>query len=179
MVSAEGLAGRLLVASPLLKDGVFDRSVVFVLQHDDDGAVGVVLNRPSEVDVSDVAPDWWTHACPPSVVFTGGPVSPMQLLGLARLRLTFGEEGAAIGTVDLTEDADSERVETVRVFAGYAGWSAGQLEGEIAAGGWYIATAAAGDAFSAEPEELWRTVLRRQHGQLALLATFPEDPSLN
>lgn len=179
MVSGDGLAGRLLVASPLLKDGVFDRSVVFVLQHDDDGALGVVLNRPSEIDVSEVAPDWWTHACPPPVVFTGGPVSPMQLLGLARLRLGLPEEALAIGTVDLTEGADPERVETVRVFAGYAGWSAGQLEGEIAAGGWYIAAAAAEDPFSSSPGGLWRNVLRRQRGQLSLLATFPEDPSLN
>lgn len=175
----ESLSGRLLLASPTLRGGVFERSVVLVLHHDADGAVGLVLNRPGHREVDEVVPGWAGHAYPPRVVFTGGPVAPDQLLGLARRRVAGAPLSAVVGTVDVANEAAGDDVEGVRVFTGYAGWSPGQLEGEIDVGGWFVVHAAVDDPFSSVPRELWRAVLRRQSDALALLATFPEDPALN
>jgi putative transcriptional regulator len=86
-----------------------------------------------------------------------------------------------LGTLDLERDPDdlAMGVEAIRVFAGYAGWGPGQLEREIEAGAWFIVPAEPGDVMSDDPEQLWKRVLRRQGGQLAVVATFPADPSLN
>ncbi|HVA59717.1 MAG TPA: YqgE/AlgH family protein [Mycobacteriales bacterium] len=175
----ELLTGRLLVAAPVHRDGVFDRSVVFVLHHDDEGALGIVLNRPSEVDLLAVLPRWYATASSPSVLFSGGPVSPGQVLGLARFQTDPETGSTAVGTVDLETDPEPGRVDAVRVFSGYAGWSAGQLETEIASGGWYVVAADVDDPFTADPVDLWRRVLRRQTGQLALVASYPDDPAMN
>jgi putative transcriptional regulator len=178
-VSEPDLTGRLLIATPRIRDGIFDRSVVFVLQHDDSGAAGVVLNRPSEVLVFSVLPRWDDAATPPAVVFTGGPVADRQLLGVARFRPDPLTGALTVGTVNLDVDPDPTRVAAVRVFAGYAGWSAGQLEDEVVAGGWYVVPAEADDPFTTDPGGLWRQVLRRQPGQLAVLSTYPDDPRMN
>lgn len=184
------LVGRLLVATPQLGDPNFVRAVVLVVQHKDEGAVGVVLNRPSEVSIEQVLPNWAGLASGPQVVFRGGPVSPESALCLARV--SAGDEPMGwkcldvpgledLGLVDL--DAPpvmlAQRLAGLRVFAGYAGWDAGQLESEIGEGAWYLLPAAAGDAFSTDPRALWQRVLRRQGGQLAMLATMPDDPALN
>jgi putative transcriptional regulator len=181
------LKGRLLVASPALRDPNFDRTIVLVLEHTDDGALGLVLNRPSETELAEMLPAWGGVAAEPGVVFVGGPVSPGSAIGLAVAQA--GDDGdgfvpvvGPLGTVDLTRDPDDVRpdVRAVRVFAGYAGWAGGQLEQELDAGGWFVVDADGfADALAEDPEHLWRTVLRRQRGPLAWLAHFPEDPETN
>ncbi|HEX6578713.1 MAG TPA: YqgE/AlgH family protein [Jiangellaceae bacterium] len=183
---AQTLAGRLLVATPALRDPNFDRAVILLLSHDDDGALGVVVNRPTEVPVTDILPNWQAVVTEPGVVFQGGPVSLDSALGLVVLAdgtepLGVRRVSGRLGVVDL--DAPPEVVQpgvvAMRVFAGYAGWSPDQLETEIAEGSWYVVDAETDDAFRGDAPLLWRAVLRRQPGALALMATFPADPSLN
>jgi putative transcriptional regulator len=183
------LKGRLLIALPALRDPNFDRTIVFVLQHDEAGAVGVVLNRPTRLEVVDALPQWGHIVANPPVFFVGGPVGPSSAICLARLRSEVPDGPAdgwqavtdRIGTLDLTRDPDevAGEVDAIRVFSGYAGWRGGQLEDELVAGAWLVTDAASADPLCEEPAELWRIVLRRQPGSLALLALFPEDPSLN
>lgn len=180
------LTGRLLVATPLLVDPNFDRTVVLVLDHDEDGTLGVVVNRPTTVGVNDVLPAWTNLSVDPPVVFQGGPVALDSALGIASVLgssepLGWRRVYGGIGLVDL--DAPPEvlaaELSAFRVFAGYAGWSAGQLEGELAQGAWYVVDSEPDDPFTPDPTSLWHAVLRRQRGELALLATYPEDPTLN
>ena len=180
------LKGRLLVASPALGDPNFDGTVVLLLDHGDDGAVGVVLNRPTGTDVAEPLPGWHRLAADPPVVFVGGPVAPGAAICLAR---SWPDEAVeayeplfdSLGTLDLSVDPDevAAAVQGLRVFIGYAGWGAGQLEGEIEAGAWFVVDARSDDALSAEPQELWQSVLKRQRGKLAMFANFPPNPSLN
>jgi putative transcriptional regulator len=183
---SESVRGRLLVAAPSLHDPNFFRSVVLVLEHGEEGAVGVVLNRPSETAVGDTLPDWNRLASAPDVVFVGGPVSPGAAIGVARVGTTDDADGWAplfghLGTVDLGRDPINlpVDVQNLRVFAGYAGWSEGQLDGELDSGGWFVVDAAPDDVFTSEPDRLWVSVLRRQGGRLAMFATAPPHPSLN
>lgn len=194
-------AGSLLVATPLLEDPNFKRTVVLILDHDDDSTLGVVLNRPSEVAVDQVLPSWTELVTGPPVLFQGGPVALDSALGIGRVpggeasavgngnpagpvgwRALGGASGAGrVGLVDL--DAPPALLAgallQLRLFAGYSGWGVGQLRSEIEEGAWYVVQAEPGDAFTAEPGTLWRSVLRRQEGDLALVATFPDDPTLN
>lgn len=183
---AETLRGRLLVATPGLRDPNFDRTIVLVLEHDEDGALGLVLNRPSATVLSEVLPTWDSLACDPQVVFSGGPVD-----GNAAICLGSTRPGAVhpavqpitptLGVVDLDTEPGSLAgdVAHVRVYAGYAGWGGGQLDEEVEADGWFVVDALPGDAFIGTPALLWRTVLRRQPGRLALFSTFPGDPAQN
>jgi putative transcriptional regulator len=188
---ATPLPGRLLVAAPALMDPNFARSVVLLLDHDEAGTLGIILNRPTRLPVSEVLGGWATLTTGPDVVFQGGPVGLDSALGLAELgpSYTDGDEEplgwrqvfGSVGLVDL--DAPPEvlaaELRSLRIFAGYAGWGAGQLDGELEQGAWYVVESVPGDAFSLRPEALWRSVLRRQPGELAFLANAPEDPSLN
>lgn len=172
-MTAANLKSRLLVALPALQDGNFDRTVVYVLEHSDEGAVGVVLNRPSPLTVDEPLPRWLPLAAEPRVIFLGGPVNKSGAIGLL-------EVDGAVATVDLElEPDDDAALGQLRVFAGYAGWSAGQLENEIAAGAWVIAEPERGDVVTDDPEGLWSAVLWRQGGRLAAVAHFPLDPSEN
>ncbi|HZB29720.1 MAG TPA: YqgE/AlgH family protein [Streptosporangiaceae bacterium] len=186
------VVGRLLVATPLLDDPNFRRGVVLVVEHDPgEGTLGVVLNRPTEVPVDRVLPPWATLVTGPSVVFQGGPVALDSALALARVPGSDDPLGwraldgipavSRLGLVDL--DAPPEvlaaEVTELRVFAGYAGWGAGQLRSEIEEGAWFVLPGEPHDVFIDDPEHLWRKVLRRQGGELAIVATFPDDPSLN
>jgi putative transcriptional regulator len=183
---SESVRGRLLVAAPTLYDPNFFRAVVLVLEHGDDGALGVVLNRPSETAVGETLPDWTALASDPGVVFVGGPVSPDAAIGVARAGTSDHTEGWAplfgrLGTVDLGR-APVELpvdVQNLRVFAGYSGWGEGQLDGELDEGGWFVVDAAPDDVFTSEPAGLWASVLRRQGGRLAMFATAPPHPSMN
>jgi putative transcriptional regulator len=184
--AAASARGRLLVATPDLRDPNFARTVVLVLEHDDDGALGVVLNRPSETDVAELFPDWRAAVPEPTVAFVGGPVSPDSVIALARGDRDEAVDGwipfhDTLGTVDLARNPADLLVEVraVRVFAGYAGWAPGQLEGELELGGWFVLDAEPDDAFTPEPDELWASVLRRQGGTTAWFAMCPPDPSLN
>lgn len=183
----ESLAGRLLVATPALRDPNFERTVVLVVAHEEGGALGVVLNRATEVPVSEVLAGWASLAGEPPVVFEGGPVTPEAAICLARTRpgvrdlVGFNRVSGVVGTVDLSTDPDAMRsgLVAVRVFAGYAGWSPGQLEKEISTGSWFVFEALPADAFASRPDDLWPMVLRRQSGLLAAVALYPSDPTLN
>jgi len=171
-----GLVGKLLVASPLLTDPNFYRTVVLILQHDDTGAVGVVLNRPTSSPIRAHLPEWEDAVIEPAVVFVGGPVEQAIAIGLA----VSGTEPAGVDGVWLVDlEAPPPGPETARVYSGYAGWGAGQLVSELEEGSWIVLDAESRDVFEPEPSDLWSLVLRRQGGKLALLATFPADPSLN
>jgi len=192
MTEVSSLTGRLLVATPALADPNFDRAVVLLLDHDEEGSLGVVLNRPTPVGVGDVLETWAGLAGAPPVVFQGGPVSLDSALGLAVVpgEPRDGEDGeplgwrrvyGAIGLVDLEAPPELLAAElgSLRIFAGYAGWGPGQLEDELVEGAWYVVESEPGDVFSPDPEQLWRSVLRRQRSELAMVATYPDDPSLN
>jgi putative transcriptional regulator len=180
-------SGRLLVSTPLLGDPHFARSVVYLLEHDEDGTVGVIVNRPSHTPVGQVLPAWQDAVCGPSVVFGGGPVQPDGALCLGRLERD--DTGVAdtrpvvdgVCTVDLDGDLDAITAGTsrLRVFAGHAGWSAGQLVEEIEQGAWWVVPGGSEDLFSDDPRPMWSRVLRRQPPPLNLLSTYPPDPHLN
>jgi putative transcriptional regulator len=176
--------GRLLVATPLLEDPHFARTVVYLLEHDGGGTVGVVLNRPSHTPVGQVLPVWHSAVSGPAVVFGGGPVQPDGALCLALLdndgpgvrRVVDG-----VGTVDLDGDVTviTGLTRRLRVFAGHAGWSPGQLDDEIAEGAWWAVPGSPDDLFSVEPQGMWRAVLRRQPAPLNVVSTYPPDVLLN
>jgi putative transcriptional regulator len=180
----EPAAGRLLVATPLLGDPNFSRTVVYLLEHDGGGTVGVVLNRPSHTPVGQVLPDWHDAVSGPAVVFGGGPVQPDGALCLGEL-----EPGSAgirevvdgVSTIDLDGDVAviAPIARQLRVFAGHAGWAADQLDDELAEGAWWVLSGSPEDLFSDTPKTMWQQVLRRQPPPLSLVSTFPEDPTLN
>jgi len=185
-MAEDGDHGALLVATPRLKDPNFDRTVVMLLDHNDEGAIGVVLNRPSGLAVSEALPAWSSHIAEPAVVFVGGPVAPGSAICLAEAPPSNAAEGwqplfDGLGTVDVSRSPDDLTVGIggLRVFAGYAGWAPGQLEAEIEAGAWIVAPGSRRDAMSADPTELWRSVLRRQGGVVAAMAAFPKELSSN
>lgn len=222
MTEVSSLTGRLLVATPVLADPNFDRAVVLLLDHDGEGSLGVVLNRPTPVDVSDILEPWAALAGEPGVVFQGGPVSLDAALGVAVVPAAHGSRAVAggdpasgdsgdgrgegpgpapearpgyegdgplgwrrvygaIGLVDLEAPPELLAAElgSLRIFAGYAGWGPGQLEKELSEGAWYVVESEPGDVSSPAPERLWRSVLRRQRSELAMVATYPDDASLN
>ncbi len=159
---------RLLVAHPQLLDPNFARTVIYMIEHSTDGAVGVVLNRPSDLAVRDVLPD--LPILDPDLVFVGGPVTPEIAVGLAP-----GRPDPELVDIDTDEGRDTVR----RVFSGYAGWISGQLEAEIDEGAWFVVDAHPGDVFDSHPSELWERVLRRQDSTISVWATYPPDPHLN
>jgi putative transcriptional regulator len=180
--------GRLLVATPALLDPNFERTVVLMLDVDENGALGVVLNRPSTVPVAEILPEWGQLVGTPDVLFSGGPVSTDSALAVAALASGQADEPVGfrglygtVGIVDLDTPTEiiGPALSSVRIFAGYAGWGQGQLEDEIRAGSWYVVPSSAPDLFGSDPLSLWARVLRRQPGELAWVATRPLDPTLN
>jgi putative transcriptional regulator len=186
-MAEDALSGRLLVATPLLREPTFFRTVILLLDHEPDGgAVGVVINRPDDTPVSDVVPSVADLATPPGVLFSGGPVSPSSAIALGMAAPGAEPEGWAvvappIVSVDLDHDPAllAASLRELRVFAGYAGWAPGQLEGEIAEGAWYVVDALPVDPFLPQPTELWHAVLRRQGWPLSAVALCPADPTMN
>jgi len=176
------------VATPLLTDANFSRTVVLMLEDNEEGALGLVLNRPSPLEVGEPLPDWVELSAAPQVVFVGGPVSRGSVIALARCHdapeiseETWTPVLGPIGVLDLTADATllHTTIGDVRVFAGYAGWGAQQLVDEIEEGAWFVVDALPTDATTDEPDDLWREVLRRQPGPLRYFANYPLDLSLN
>lgn len=170
----------------MLRESSFFRTVVLILDHDEHGALGVVLNRPTDYPVASALPQWASLVSEPDVVYSGGPVSGETAIALAQAHPdrpapsgwthVFGD----IGIVDLDVITPPlPDVCNVRLFAGYAGWGSGQLEGELAADAWIIVDALAADATGAASLDLWSSVLRRQSGALALLASYPDEPAWN
>ncbi|MGL5865812.1 MAG: YqgE/AlgH family protein [Dermatophilaceae bacterium] len=186
-MSSSHTTGRLLVATPQVGGGLFRRSVVLMLHHDDEGAQGVVLNRPIDATIDAVLPGWEEHASRPARVFQGGPVQPDSALGLVAVpgdspeprgvKRLFGS--VALVDLDTPPLLVADVLSGLRIFAGYAGWSPGQLDAEITTGSWYVVDVESGDAFTEEPDGLWRRVLNRQPAPLRWVAWYPSDPALN
>jgi putative transcriptional regulator len=177
--------GRLLLATPPLEDPNFDRTVIYMLEHNSDGAVGVVLNRPGSETSVDGLDDWVDRLSPPYVLFSGGPVETDALIALGRADSPNEEAWSPIvgdlGTLDLNLDPEqvAARMRQLRIFRGYAGWGEFQLDSELSAGAWMVLPADVDDMFTPRPEQLWRDVLRRQGGRLAWIANAPDDLSAN
>src|SRR5947208_12882840 len=182
MAAMETLTGQLLIASPGLLDPNFFRTVVLVTEHNDEGAAGLVLNRPSPAPVAELVPQLEELADGGPVWF-GGPVQPDAVLVLGEF---LDPDDAAVplfGALGFPSLEDPDGVVAVttrrRVFAGYAGWGGGQLEDELGRDDWIVEPALADDAFTEDPEELWAAVLRRKGGVYELVSRMPEDPSVN
>jgi putative transcriptional regulator len=178
------LQGQLLVASPTMADPNFARTVIAVANHDEDGALGIVLNRPSDTEVVEAVPELEGVMDGSEVVFVGGPVQPASIVVLAEFEDPAEAAFLVVGGIGLVSDRTGlERLETVtarrRIFAGYAGWGPGQLESELEREDWIIEPALPEDVFSEAPVELWAQVLDRKGGQFRLLARMPADPSVN
>jgi len=184
----DSLRGRLLIAGPTLEDPNFLRTVVLVGEHTDEGALGVVLNRPSDTTVGEAVPDLEDLTGSEDPVHVGGPVQPSAVLVLAEYedaaeapQLVTGDVGfLALEDEDCNElDHLDKALRRARVFAGYAGWGPGQLESELERDDWIIAESEAEDVFDEDAATLWSRVLDRQGGRLRLLARMPLDPSHN
>jgi putative transcriptional regulator len=178
--------GRLLVATSAIQSGPFWRSVVYVLDHDEDGALGVIVNHPLESDVDEVLPEWADCVNAPGCLFEGGPVAMDSALAVGVVSdVTSGPPGwrqmaGRVGLVDLEGPLpEGGELLGLRVFAGYAGWTPGQLEAEIEEGAWLVLPAEEGDLISPVPDRLWSDVLRRQPGETRFWANLPVDPAQN
>ena len=182
-------AGRLLVATPPMNDPNFERAVVLILTHDETGAFGLVLTRPTDLAALDdegTLSDWIASTSAPQVLFDGGPVQRDSVIGLARFgddderswATTVGETGAH--SVDLNTDAiNASECQRLRLFVGYSGWGPAQLDSEIAADHWFVLNSTPDDAFDDEPGTLWRRVLERSPEHRDWVRRFPEDPAAN
>jgi putative transcriptional regulator len=180
----ESLRGQLLVAGPALLDPNFWRTVVLVVEHTEEGALGLVLNRPSETSVGEAVPQLGEMLNPDERLFIGGPVQPSAVIVLAQFEdptdaalLAFDDVGV-LGTGTSPEEL-SVGVRAGRAFLGHAGWGPGQLDGELERGDWILEPARLEDAFAEEPKGLWSEVLTRKGGSYALVARMPADPSMN
>lgn len=177
---ARSYKGHLIVARPELLDDNFDRTITVILDHTPDGALGLVLNRPTAEPLEAYFPGWIDLAAAPTTLYEGGPVEPQGLIALAMGR-TQGHLGLGLHTIDLDDDPALAAAEFIRlrVFAGHAGWGPGQLEGEMANGAWWSLAATPDDVFTTHPDRLWSTVLRRADYELQWFAHYPKDASLN
>jgi putative transcriptional regulator len=180
----ESIGGQLLIAGPALADPNFWRTVVLVVEHSEEGAFGLVLNRPSETSVGEAVPELGELVDGQDPLFIGGPVQPSSVVVLGHFEdatdaalLAFDEVGV-LGTGSSLEEL-SAGLRTGRAFVGHAGWGAGQLEAELERGDWILEPARLEDAFSLSPRDLWSRVLTRKGGSYALVARMPPDPSLN
>jgi putative transcriptional regulator len=181
--------GSLLVSSTDLVEPAFRRTVIYVIEHNDAGSLGVVINRPSETAVHDVLPQWAPLAAHPPALYVGGPVKRDAALCLATLRTGAQADGVAglrrvhgrVVMVDLDSDPEvvAPLVEGVRIFAGYSGWTYGQLDSELQRDDWIVISALASDVVAPARIDVWAQVLRRQPLPLALLATHPIDVERN
>jgi putative transcriptional regulator len=178
------LRGQLLVAGPALLDPNFRRTVVLLGEHGDDGAMGVVLNRVSNVTVEDAVPPIAELVGEGALVHVGGPVQPQAVVVLADFVEPQRAGALVLDTIgflpgDVGDETEFGELRNARVFAGYAGWGPGQLEDELDEQSWVVLPARASDVFTTVPQGLWADVLRRNGGGLAVLALLPEDPHVN
>jgi putative transcriptional regulator len=180
-VAETSLKGQLLIAAPGLVDPNFRRSVVLVIEHTDEGALGVILNRPTDLAVEEAVPE--LAGMGDGRVFVGGPVQPQTVIALAEYAGAPPEESVVgpIAPVGVETDmaALSDQVTRLRVFAGYSGWGEGQLDGELEEEAWFVEPALPGDVFCEDADALWGHVLERKGGPFRLLARMPDDPSVN
>jgi putative transcriptional regulator len=179
----DSLRGHLLIAGAGLWDPNFRRSVVLIGDHDDEGAVGVILNRPAPVPVSEAAPPLAGLVGPDERLFVGGPVQPQAAVVLAEFAEPERADSLVVGSIGFlpseVDPAELGLLVRARVFAGYAGWGPGQLEAELEESSWIVEAARPGDVFAQDPSGLWSGVLRRKGEAFAVLALMPPDPSMN
>ena len=179
-VVTESTAGRLLVATPNVRGAPFERSVIAMLEHDDAGAIGIVLNYPTDLPVVDHLPEIAPRVSEPRVVFLGGPVQPDAAIALGRSpsgRFMTPSMFGDVGIVDVTELPDD--IGHLRIYAGYSGWSPGQLEDELAEGSWWVTAPPPGTLFAPAIDALWHDAVANAPGRTKLYATYPEDPANN
>lgn len=181
----DSVRGQLLVAGPPLLDPNFWRTVVLIVEHNEDGALGLVLNRPSETSVGEAVPQLSELLDPAQDLFIGGPVQPSAVIVLAEFEdptdaalIAFADVGV-LGTGPSEEQELTAGIRAGRAFLGHAGWGPGQLDGELERGDWILEPAKLEDAFSTEARRLWSEVLTRKGGSYALVARMPADPSMN
>jgi putative transcriptional regulator len=178
----DSLRGNLLVSSPALHDPNFRKTVVLIAHHDEDGAMGLVLSRPSDVAAADAVPALDGMPGASALVFVGGPVQPEAFMVLAEFRDVADAASPIFGRIGFMPadmEPDDLAITRMRLFAGYAGWGAGQLEAELEEPSWIVVAAEPDDAFADDPDELWRTVLHRKGGPFELMVDMPFDPGLN
>jgi putative transcriptional regulator len=179
----QSLKGHLLVAGPCLHDPNFRRAVVLVGEHGEEGALGVILNRTTGATVDDAVPELTALVDGADPIHVGGPVQPSAIVILAEFADPARADALVLADIGfLPSEVDPDEVGALRrarVFAGYAGWGPGQLDGELEEGSWSVEPAEPEDVFTREPEELWSDVLRRKGGPFGVLALMPPDPSLN
>jgi putative transcriptional regulator len=180
----ESLQGKLLIAAPTLLDPNFVRSVVLIAAHDDEGALGLVLNRPLEAEVAEVTPGLEALTEPGARLHLGGPVAPESAIVLAEFNdpslaglLVFGHVGLPAADCDL--EALVAGIRRARIFAGHAGWGPGQLDGELEEEAWIVGQLAPDELWGSPADRLWSSALERKGGQYALIARMPLDPSVN
>jgi putative transcriptional regulator len=178
----DSLQGKLLVSSPALVDPNFRKTVVLIAHHDEEGAMGLVLSRPSDVPAVAAVPilDGFEGANDP--VFVGGPVQPEAFMVVADfddITQAAAPIIAGIGFMPADAEPDDLTIRRLRLFAGYSGWGSGQLEAELAESSWIVVDAVPDDAFADDPDELWRAVIQRKGGPFALMENMPFDPGLN
>ncbi|HWJ31212.1 MAG TPA: YqgE/AlgH family protein [Gaiellaceae bacterium] len=176
------LQGKLIVSSPALVDPNFRKTVVLIAHHDDEGALGLVLSRPSDVAAVEAVPVLSGLPGADDPVFVGGPVQPEAFMVLAEFEDV--DEAAApimdgVGFMPADAEPGDLAIKRLRLFAGYSGWGSGQLENELEEDSWIVVDAAAEDAFADDPDVLWRTVLQRKGGAFSLMENMPYDPGLN
>jgi putative transcriptional regulator len=180
----ESLSGQLLLAAPTLLDPNFSRAVILIGAHSEDGAMGVILNRPSQATVGEAVPQLEPAVDDDDTVYLGGPVQPDSIVLLGEFMdpspaglLVLGRIGFPAPEADIEELAAATARR--RVYAGYAGWGEGQLDSELEQGDWIAQPALPDDVFTEDPDELWSTVMARKGGAYTLLARMPLDPSVN
>ena len=179
-------AGKLLIATPAIGAGGFEQSVIYMLHHDAEGAVGVIINQPTQLAVAELLPRWADLTVEPRCVFTGGPVETDGFIGVGR---ALGEqpesvtrvEGSDVVTVDLESDPalTGAHIDRLRLFRGYAGWGAHQLDTELTGGAWFVVASLVDDMWTDEPDSLYEQVLLRQSGDIRWFANAPLDPTQN
>lgn len=189
MDKRDPVAGSLLIAAPDMPDPNFRRSIVYMIEHDHSGSLGVVITRRSETDVRDILPAWAPLCAPSASFYIGGPVKPDTGIALVVLRSGADGEGhtglqridGRVHVVDLDSDPDEVRdlSEGMRIFVGYTGWAPGQLQGELDRGDWYVAPSLPGDLLAPARVDVWGEVLRRQEMPLPLYATYVGDGDVN
>jgi putative transcriptional regulator len=185
-IPVQSLVGSLLLASSVITDPNFRKTVVLVADHGEEGAFGLVLNRPAPLPVEEAAPALAPLVGSGASLYLGGPVQPQTAIVLAELdridlasKVVLGSIGVLAVDSEVQAVELSDAVRRGRVFAGYAGWGPGQLEGELAQSAWIVEPALPNDVFCEEPEDLWAAILRRKGSNFDLLALMPWDPSTN
>ena len=183
MEGVQPLTGHLLIAGATLFDPRFRRTVVLIGHHDEEGAVGVVLNRALAISVRESVPPLGDLVEPDEPLYEGGPVQADSVVVVADFADPSQADIIALGSIGFlppeTDEAVLTAIRRARVYAGYAGWGAGQLETELAEESWIVEPALPQDVFHPRPERLWNDVLERMGREFDLLRLMPDDPSMN